>query len=1194
MPHKLLILLILIVNSGVAAGLEKVTLQLKWEHEFQFAGYYAADWQGYYREAGLEVEILPATKDSNTIVSPLQELTAGNAHFAIGSLDILTGQDTGAALAVLAPIFQRSPSAVFSLESTPINNLSELAKLKIAAVDNDATKIEIIALFKSRGFDISKITFVDEPVTIETLVKGKADAIVTYDISAKVQSQEKGVKLNRLHPADFGLNFYGDTLYTQKSFLKENPELVKRFVEASISGWEYALKNKREVAFQIANELERHQIFYNDLFTYNLTFASLIDELVDYPRTQLGHSNSDRWFTMNERLRSIGIVKSTLDKNALFETNNQDSSYSSLTNLLITIIVLLPLVFIFWYKRQLSLTLISIVTLATATEYQLETVIQNEKEQSEKLNLTRHLASVSAKLEGNLRTNLSMISGFAAYISASPNLTKQDFDNYAKELFKKEPLLINFAAAKDLVVNFVYPMVGNEKVIGLDYQKNKAQKEMVMQVVNTGQLMVVGPINLVQGGTAFIGRAPIFTGSDSDRRLWGIISAPLGADDLFQRSGISNLTKEANLAMRSFDSLGNQGPVFYGDENLFESPKSVQFVISVGGGTWHLAATSKKSPEASSFTITVSRLATIVLTILIASFAVYRFKQEKEKLAYQTTIRNHRRLLEKVGSVAKIGGWKVDSELNICQWSKQTAITILQEPNYTPKKLHELSHIFDPDDFVMLQSCIKTAFDDKQSFDVELKVKGDSSPIWTRVIAQYSVGTEGKEVVTGTIQDVTEKVVSAKLIEHQATYDALTDLPNRILFNDRLKHAIEEAKRENEVVGVLFIDIDRFKPVNDTYGHSVGDKLLIEASKRILSCVRDSDTVSRLSGDEFGVLLPGLQDFNNALKITEQIITKMERNFAIGGISIHCSASVGISLFPNDGQDAQSLISKADQAMYEVKNNGRNGWQFYTQEMQEKSEYRHKLLTRLIEAINSNQLIPYFQPIVNLQNNRVEKCEALARWINKDQQFISPGEFIPLAEESGLINKIDLMIFEKAIGWLDYLNERGSSVELSINVSPRLFNTKDKALQNWMECIELLSKNTRLTVEITERLLTEDTEKALGILNRLKTYGVKIAIDDFGTGYSSLSYLVKFPVDIIKIDRTFVEKINRDESGNALIETILVMAKRLNMKVIAEGIETQEQLEFLTAHGCDFGQGYHLGKPMSKHDFQDYITEEVV
>ncbi|MCW8998249.1 MAG: ABC transporter substrate-binding protein, partial [Kangiellaceae bacterium] len=865
MPYKLLILLVLIVKSGIAYGLEKVTLQLKWEHEFQFAGFYAANWQGYYRQAGLEVEILPAVKKDGSIVSPLDELTSGNAQFAIGSLDILTGQDSGASLAVLAPIFQRSPSAVFSLEQTPIRNLSELAKLKIAAVDNDATKIEIIALFKSRGFDISKIDFVDEPVTIETLIQGKADAIVTYDISAKVQSEEKGVKLNRLHPADFGLRFYGDTLYTRKSFLKENPELVEKFVDASILGWKFALKNKREVAFQIANELERHQIFYKDLFAYNLAFSTLIDELIDYPRTPLGHSNTDRWFTMNERLRSIGIVKSTLDKNALFESISEDSSYSSLVNLLITIVVLLPLVFIFWYKRQLPLTLLTIVTLAATTEYQLEEIIKNEREQLEKLNLTRHLASVSAKLEGNLRTNLSMINGFAAYISASPDLTRQDFDNYAGELFKKEPLLINFAAAKDLVVNFVYPLKGNEKVIGLDYKQNKAQREMVMQVANTGQLLVVGPIELIQGGKAFIGRAPIFTGSDSERRFWGIISAPLDADDLFKRSGIFGLASEANLAMRSFDSLGNQGPVFYGDKNLFEASNSVQFVISVGGGTWHLAATAKNMAEASSFTLTVSRLATVALTILIASFAIYRFKQEKEKLAYQATIRNHRRLLEKVGSVAKIGGWKVDENLNICQWSKQTAITIQKEPNYSPRKLQDLRPLFEGEGFFLLESSIKKAFNDKQPFDIELELKSQSSPIWTRVIAQFSSSSEGKYVVTGTIQDVTEKIVSAKLIEHQATYDALTDLPNRVLFNDRLNHAIEDAKREKEIVGVLFIDIDRFKPVNDNYGHSIGDKLLIEASKRILSCVRDSDTVSRLSGDEFGVILPGLKDFNNAL-----------------------------------------------------------------------------------------------------------------------------------------------------------------------------------------------------------------------------------------------------------------------------------------------------------------------------------------
>ncbi|WP_185964487.1 EAL domain-containing protein [Aliikangiella marina] len=1169
-------------------------LQLKWEHQFQFAGYYAAQWQGYYKDAGLDVDIRSVSDKSGRILKPIEEIATNKAQFAIGGLDILLAQDNNISVSVLAPIFQRSAGAVFALDETPLNDVSDLASLRIAATPNDTTEAEVRALLLSRGYANKDIQFVAEPPTVKTLIEGKADAIATYEVSALFEAKERNVSLNKLHPADFGISFYGDTLYTSSSFLENNPSITHRFVQASLKGWQYALENPSEIAERISQELPRFFLMYDDPLAYNLEFASHIKELLDYPTTPIGHLNQNKWLAMHERIRAQGLVYSISPAESLFGYLSQNNQAEARPLFLFSLILLTAIGLISWHYKKTILTILSVVALSFLLEQQAEQYIIAEQAEDEKLRLYQKLTSTTAKLEGILRTNLSMITGFAAYISASPDLSEQEFSAYAKEIFKKDPLLINFAAAKDLVINYIYPVEGNEKAIGLDYNTNAAQKEMVLQVVNTGQLLVVGPIDLVQGGVAFIGRAPIYTGDSKQRKLWGIISAPIDAEKLYHRAGIHQIAAEVNLAIKSYDSLGNDGPVFYGNPAIFDDPNKIQSVIAVGGGTWHLALTRRNLSARESTNIFIFRLGVAFSILLLCVMIAFRFRQEKEKLALQLSLAENQNLLEKVGDVAKVGGWKIDQSMRFIRWSSQTSALFEKPLNYKPESLEDIEVFFEPQGFDLLRKCLLNLFEDGKPFDLEFEIHTpENSELWFRVIA--GIDPTNPNWLLGTMQDVTDKVKAAQLIRHQATYDSLTGLPNRVLFNDRLSKSIESARRVNNKVAVLFIDLDRFKPVNDNYGHQVGDGLLVEAANRIKQCVRTTDTVSRLSGDEFGVLLVNINKFENAIRVTENINKVLQRPYHINDSDLHISASIGISLFPGDGESSDLLLRKADQAMYEVKRSGRNGWQFYTKEMQQRSEHRHKLLNELINAISNNELIPYLQPINRLTDNQIIKCETLARWIKADGTFVPPYEFITIAEESGLINKIDLAMLKQSAKILIELNrEQENLIGMSVNVSPRLFHTKDKALDSWLSTIAELSQQLNLTVEITERLLTDDSEKALNVLNQLKQYGVKIAIDDFGTGYSSLSYLVRFPVDIIKIDRSFVDGIGKKGSAESLIETILSMAEKLDLVVVAEGIETQEQLDFLNNHRCDLGQGFFLAKPMSETDFIDYVEKETV
>ncbi|WP_372882781.1 EAL domain-containing protein [Psychromonas sp.] len=1159
-------------------------MQLKWEHEFQFAGYYAAKWQGFYADAGLDVDIRSAITPDKSILSPSEELSKGNAQFAIGGLDILISKDKGADPVILASIFQRSPVAVFAPQQTDISDLTKLAKLRIAASGLDFTQTEITALLRSHGYDLTKINFVDQPATLDTLINDKADAIVTYDISAQFSAKERNIKLNRLHPADFGLQFYGDSLYTSYNYAQMHPDIVQKFTQASKKGWLYALAHKQEIAQRIADELPRYLVQYDNAYAYNIAFAEQIDTLINYPETPIGEVNKDRWFNMNERIRSLGLVHSHINEEHFHFTAIERQPFLTDNIFSLSIIVLfLPLIIYLWHQQHKRLTILAVLFTTFLIETRIEEILIKEEKRIKKDHAAQLLNSVSIKLQGHLQTNLSMLTGFAAYISATPDLSENDFNRYAKALLQKDPMLMSFSAARELKINYIFPLTGNEKAMGLNYRDIPEQLAMIKQVINSGQVQMIGPVNLVQGGTALIGRAPVFF---EDGKLWGIISAPLDAQSLFKFSEIEESRKYINIAIRSYDALGSAGPIFFGDEAVFDSAEKLEAKIYVGGNSWHIAAVQVESNHKLPANIYLLRAFFLISTIILTWFIWFRFQQLSNQQKLELKLREDKRLLESVGRVAKIGGWKLDNNLHFLQWSEQASLALRKPGSFSPSCLADLKRYFSAEDYQLWAEKVKTAQQSSKAFTIQLQLSTkNNKPIWLQIMSDSNeVGQ--RDSITGTIQDITEKILSAQLIEYQASYDSLTDLPNRRYFQERLEQAIKNAHRSKQKLAVLFIDLDRFKPINDNHGHQAGDRVLIEAATRLKHMVRSSDTVARLSGDEFSIILDNISAYNHVLTLAQQIAEKMQESYQVNNIQVHLSVSIGIALYPDDADSADSLLKKADQAMYEVKASGRNGCQFYTKEMQLKSEYRHELHNKLITALNSQELQPYFQPIIDLNTNQICKCETLARWQQANGDFISPIEFIHLAEESGLINKIDLFMLEESSRYLCSIN---ADIELSINVSPRLFHTKDNALENWVTAIKEVSKSINVTVEITERLLTDDSEKALAILNQLKSVGIKIAIDDFGIGYSSLNYLVKFPVDIIKIDRSFVNKIGIDPSSEALIETILGMANRLAIKVVAEGIETKEQLAYLQKNNCHYGQGYFLGKPMSKEDFHSLL-----
>ncbi|MEO8333244.1 MAG: EAL domain-containing protein, partial [Gallionella sp.] len=446
--------------------------------------------------------------------------------------------------------------------------------------------------------------------------------------------------------------------------------------------------------------------------------------------------------------------------------------------------------------------------------------------------------------------------------------------------------------------------------------------------------------------------------------------------------------------------------------------------------------------------------------------------------------------------------------------------------------------------------------------------------------------------VIGTHSDINTQKVSEEVIWKQANFDGLTGLPNRHMFRDRIKQEIMKSHRSRQRLALLFIDLDQFKEVNDSLGHSAGDQLLIEAAQRICSCVRDSDTVARLGGDEFTVILSQLQDTRHVEVLAESIIEKLKIPFRLGEELAYISASIGITLYPDDADDVDQLFKNADQAMYFAKSHGRRRYSYFTPSLHEAAQSRMRLISDLRGALAADQFILHFQPIVEMASGGINKAEALLRWQHPSLGIIGPDDFIPLAEETGLIHEIGDWVFHRAIECAERWNgRRPGGFQVSVNMSPVQFQGRSNTPKRWTEHLQQLGlAGHHVVVEITEGLLLNAESSVTDQLLTFSDAGVQVAIDDFGTGYSSLSYLKKFDIDYLKIDRSFVYNIDTDPDNLALSEAIVMMAHKLGLKVIAEGVETEAQHKLLAAMGCDFAQGYLYSLPVESAEFENLIS----
>ncbi|HEU4852059.1 MAG TPA: EAL domain-containing protein [Telluria sp.] len=472
---------------------------------------------------------------------------------------------------------------------------------------------------------------------------------------------------------------------------------------------------------------------------------------------------------------------------------------------------------------------------------------------------------------------------------------------------------------------------------------------------------------------------------------------------------------------------------------------------------------------------------------------------------------------------------------------------------------------------------------------------------WRELTAKPTRGPEGSIVWHGFTTDISERKRAEQTIrqfneklERRAHYDMVTGLPNRVLFRDRLEQEMKHARASARGMALLFIDLDRFKEVNDLHGHDAGDNLLVQAGRRIEECLQPGDTVARLGGDEFTVILTETGELSHVENTAQKIVDTLRAPFTLGIEQVTVSGSVGITLYPGDADTPEELMRNADHAMYRSKAAGRNQLTFFEASMQEAAMRRLKLSNELRGALPEHQMELYFQPIIDAATGTITKAEALLRWHRHDAKLALPIEFVDIAEETGLIHDLGNWVFFEAAHWSQRWSAMlGRPFQISINKSPVQFQDSGHAASNWVDYLHEhgMARNS-VAVEITEGMLLNLTESAFGKLRQLQDGGIEVSIDDFGTGYSSMTYLKRLDIDYLKIDRSFVAEMLHDSTSQTITETIIVMAHKLGLKVIAEGVESREQCDWLAAQQCDYVQGFLFGQPATANDFELMLSRQ--
>lgn len=846
----------------------------------------------------------------------------------------------------------------------------------------------------------------------------------------------------------------------------------------------------------------------------------------------------------------------------------------------------------------------------------LDGLIQARYDAQRRSQALQHLSALRAGLESGLNSRLYLADGLVSLVAVHPELDRPTFEAFARGLLAKHDGIRSLQLARDTVVSHVYPETDNEAALGLRLLELDLQAAAVRRAIASRQTVVAGPVHLVQGGIAFISRTPVYRfgpdGTPAAGPYWGLATVLIDAPTLFQEAGLEDARYAGwRVALRGADGLGAEGEVFYGDVSLYAHQPQV-LEVNLPGGRWQLAIAPEGGWEQSwpgRGWLWAIGLLVVLLTGLAAwlwarypdrlrgevrraTSALQRTRRQLERIVEQRTaeltvanqaLRESEARLAEAQEIAGLGNWERDTATGAVYWSDEIFAIFGMRPGQVKPSYEAFLNAVHPADRERVRETVESALEQRDEYALDHRVlRPDGSIRMVHEQARVVRGADGEPLrLVGTVLDITQRNEAERQLEYLAYHDPLTGLPNRSLLRDRLEHAVAKARRHDQGMALLFIDLDRFKNVNDSLGHNAGDQLLVEVSRRLSRRIRDDDTLARLGGDEFTVVLEEVGDADQVRSVVRKIMQAFADTFVIGGRELFVTASIGISMYPDDGSDVDVLMSNADAAMYQAKGHGRNDFRFFSEQLSALAHERLAMEAGLRRAEERNELRLYYQPLVDARTREVVALEALLRWHHPEHGVIEPERFIHIAEDSGLILPVGRWVLREVCRQLRAWRDSDlPTVRVFANLSARQLahdSLADDVQQLFSGC-DL--EPSLLGLEITESMLVGHTPNLDRTLEQFRDLGIQVAVDDFGVGQSALVYLKRFAVDCLKIDRTFVRDVTTDPNDAAIIEAIVAMAHKLKLRVLAEGVETPEQEAAVREFGCDYLQGYLYGRPM--------------
>ncbi len=1086
--------LMLVAGAYAEDSPQRILLQLKWHHQFQFAGYYAAQLKGFYQDENLDVVLIEGGTDK----PPMQQVLSGAAGYSIGDADILLAHVAGKPVVAIASIFQHSPYILLSLQQGNIHHPGDLVGKRVM-LSNDQGAAQFRAVMMKEGIGLENVEIVPHSWNLDDLIEGRVDAVSAYATVEPSYLRARGHELNVLHSQDYGVDFYGDTLFTTKQEVQDHPERVAAFLRATRKGWSYAFAHPDEVVTYILG--------LDGVAERGVTREMLLAEARDMEPYVLvdvvepGHMNIGRWEATAATLAKLGMMPALYD---LSEFVYDPSSVAPHP----------PLLRYVSYALLAGLFLLVLVLLWNLQMH--KKVQQRTKALKDEVN-RREAAEDLLKIAGST----ARLGGWALDIASG----RMSWTDEVSRLHDMSPGSV------------VDPEDGIRMYV-------PEHQPIIRQAVESCR----------RDGTPYDLELEKIT--ITGRHIWVRTIGQAVRDDKGDIVRLQGSFQDISEHKR-LEAFKN------GLRNLLEEIATRKPLEQIMHGV--VVTLERQFPKA---------LCSVML-----------LDNDGKMLRLGAADRLGTDYLGPLKAMQEVGG------TGFCTAAALENRTIIirdieSDLNWGTFREHALA--------CGLRACWTTPL-----LSSAHKVLG-TLVLYHREPFEPSV--EEQELVNDYARILgiaIERHQSEERIQQLAFYDPMTHLPNRQLLMDRLGQRLAASARSQQNEAILFIDLDNFKMLNDTHGHDVGDLLLVEVARRISASVRESDTVSRLGGDEFVVIIDELDE--NAEQaaaqvriVCEKLIDAFRQPFHLNGYVHHATPSIGIALFNGSTQTTvDELLRRADLAMYRAKDSGRNCYRFFDQKMQTLVSERVQLEEDLRAAIAAQQFALYYQPQVDRQRGIIG-AEALLRWHHPRHGLVAPMEFISQAEDSGLILPIGHWVIktacEQLVRWAD--DPVTEPLVLSINISARQCLQPD-FVDSVIGLLEQTGANPqRLMLELTESVLVDNVDEIIMRMNALKAHGLGFALDDFGTGYSSLSYLKRMPFDQVKIDRSFVRDVMLDQNDASIVRTIISLGLILELEVLAEGVETEEQLDFLLTQNCHLFQGYLFGKPLPLDTFEAALHEE--